>query len=206
MEHFYQNIKGHCTFFNFYKWIITTQLPKDKESRCVELGTHAGQSAAFFAVEAINNNVPTKLDLVEFYSHDLNKRMQMAKAIENLFKNCRSVIDKVIPAFTNDAAKMYEDNSIDFLMIDADHSYQGVKEDIVNWKPKMKSGGIMSGHDFVPYDWGVGVTKAVTEEFEQWNVHRGEVWLGNDEASKKDIIKTYGLTGVYLPVWWVRIP
>jgi predicted O-methyltransferase YrrM len=48
---------------------------------------------------------------------------------------------------SNDAAKLYEDGSIDFLLIDGDHSYEGVYDDIVNYLPKMRSGGLIVGDD-----------------------------------------------------------
>ena len=46
------------------------------------------------------------------------------------------------------AAERIPDNYIDFLFIDADHSYESVKKDISAWYPKVKSGGIVSGHDW----------------------------------------------------------
>jgi hypothetical protein len=41
-----------------------------------------------------------------------------------------------------------EDNSLDFVFIDGDHSYQQVLKDLRNYYPKVKPGGIFSGHDF----------------------------------------------------------
>lgn len=49
---------------------------------------------------------------------------------------------------TSEAADNVPNNSVDLLFIDADHSYQNVKEDIETWLPKMKRGGVISGHDF----------------------------------------------------------
>ena len=36
----------------------------------------------------------------------------------------------------------------DLIFIDADHSYEAVREDIIAWWPKVKNGGIISGHDY----------------------------------------------------------
>ncbi|UCC58371.1 MAG: class I SAM-dependent methyltransferase [Candidatus Bathyarchaeum sp.] len=39
-------------------------------------------------------------------------------------------------------------NNLDFVYIDGDHSYEAVKQDIQNYFPKIKPGGIIGGHDF----------------------------------------------------------
>jgi len=63
-------------------------------------------------------------------------------------------------------ASLFEDESFDFVFIDACHYYEYVKADIEAWAPKVRQGGIVSGHDYNswrerkgPY----GVKKAVDE-------------------------------------------
>lgn len=46
------------------------------------------------------------------------------------------------------AYKLYEDNSIDFMWIDASHEYEQIKNDIINFWPKIKQGGILAGDDY----------------------------------------------------------
>lgn len=43
----------------------------------------------------------------------------------------------------------YWPHSFDFLFIDGDHSEKGVEGDILAWLPKLKSGGIISFHDYI---------------------------------------------------------
>ena len=50
---------------------------------------------------------------------------------------------------TIDAAKLIPDNSLDFVYIDARHDYCGCMQDLETYWPKLRSGGLMSGHDFV---------------------------------------------------------
>lgn len=57
------------------------------------------------------------------------------------------------------AAPQIEDGLLDFVFIDALHTYEAVKEDILTWYPKVRSGGLFAGHD---WRWP-GVNKAVTE-------------------------------------------
>lgn len=44
--------------------------------------------------------------------------------------------------------KKFADGSLDFVFIDANHSYDAVLEDLRNFAPKVRRGGIVSGHDF----------------------------------------------------------
>lgn len=46
------------------------------------------------------------------------------------------------------AAAQVPDGSLDFVYIDANHTYEPVLADIRAWEPKVRSGGIVSGHDF----------------------------------------------------------
>ncbi len=76
----------------------------------------------------------------------------------------RSVIWRLT---SREAAELIPDQSLDFCYIDADHSYNGVSEDIRLWYPKVRPGGLMGGHDFIQdgsYTFGIfGVQRAVNE-------------------------------------------
>jgi len=51
-------------------------------------------------------------------------------------------------ALSLDAAKSVADGTLDFVFIDANHSEPYVSQDIEAWTPKVRSGGIVSGHDY----------------------------------------------------------
>jgi len=55
---------------------------------------------------------------------------------------------KFIKAFSMDAVKQFEDNSLDYVYIDGNHDFQNVTNDIVEWEKKVRPGGIVAGHDF----------------------------------------------------------
>ena len=65
--------------------------------------------------------------------------------------NLRPVINLINPIRTDSvsASKMYADESLDAVFIDADHRYESVKADILTWMPKVKKGGILAGHDYI---------------------------------------------------------
>jgi predicted O-methyltransferase YrrM len=46
------------------------------------------------------------------------------------------------------AAAEFEDGALDFVFIDADHSYEAVRRDIDAWRSKVRTGGWLGGHDY----------------------------------------------------------
>lgn len=78
----------------------------------------------------------------------------------------RSVIVK---CDSTEASKLIANESLDFVYIDANHSYEACLSDIKIWYPKLRVGGIIAGHDYIPdgiYPEGVfGVQRAVNEYF-----------------------------------------
>src|SRR5258705_6825142 len=51
-----------------------------------------------------------------------------------------------LKAFSHDVAPQFR-QSVDFIFIDADHSYEAIKKDWQDWFPKVKPGGIIALHD-----------------------------------------------------------
>jgi predicted O-methyltransferase YrrM len=72
-----------------------------------------------------------------------------------------------------DAVKVVPNNSLDFVFIDANHAYEYIKEDVKLWTPKVKKGGLISGHDY--NNERFGVTQAVDEIFPKAKSKRN-VW------------------------------
>ena len=60
-----------------------------------------------------------------------------------------------------EAVKTVPDESLDFVYIDAMHEFDFVMMDILTWVPKVRVGGIVSGHDYTPSSVYCGVMAAV---------------------------------------------
>ena len=72
---------------------------------------------------------------------------------------------------------MFVDESVRFVFIDADHSYDAVLSDLKEWWPKLRKGGIFAGHDYGVKAWP-GVKRAVDSMFFSPAVeHRNNSWL-----------------------------
>ncbi len=70
---------------------------------------------------------------------------------------------ELVRDFSNHGARLFQDESLDFIFLDANHTYVAVKEDLELWWPKLKVGGIMAGDDYATRH--PGVPRAVDEFF-----------------------------------------
>ncbi len=62
------------------------------------------------------------------------------------------------------ASQTIDDESLDFIFIDADHSYDGVCKDIEAWMPKVKPGGYAFFHDYENPNTFTGVKQAIEDK------------------------------------------
>lgn len=81
--------------------------------------------------------------------HDFNlestKRLMKRHGKKAVFMKGKSV----------EIAPKIENNSLDFIYLDSDHSYDGVRADLLAWFHKVKTGGVIAGHDYLSRQYGV---------------------------------------------------
>ena len=75
------------------------------------------------------------------------------------------------------AAEIFPDKYFDLVFIDAEHDYESMMKYIPTWLPKVRDGGLLTGHDYKARKFP-GVEKAVTEYFGN-DIHEapGFVWI-----------------------------
>lgn len=183
MDHFYQNIDG---FMSEKNTIMLDRVIDLMPSNCnwVELGSWTGKSAAYCAVELINQNkfgrfvtVDSWSGGIELQEHGLIKN----KSIQDVFLENISPLKNQIEAIQSiswDAANWFEDNSLDFCYVDAGHTYEDVMKDLNAWWPKIKSQSYFGGDDFTKGH--PGLQKAVVEFFQDKKIpvsRVGRCWL-----------------------------
>ena len=98
---------------------------------------------------------------------------------------------RLIRAFSVDAARCAADGSLDFVFIDADHGYDGIRDDVRLWWPKIRIGGLFSGHDYRHHKNKTGEfgVKRAVDEFAIECGHvvrltRGSVWYWIKEKER----------------------
>lgn len=81
----------------------------------------------------------------------------------------------VLRMLSADAAKEFKNGQLDCVYIDGNHAYAHVMEDMDNYWPKVKIGGIMGGHDYknkTDEGWFCEVENAVN----RWTQEHGKVF------------------------------
>lgn len=194
LNHFYHTIgEDYFSYPNLYSNMVN-RFPSG--SHFVEIGSWRGRSAAFMGVEIHNSNKNIKFDAIDpwegwtsdtydyrddsSYNESLKKNIDVDKdwLYKDFLKNTLPVSHIVNPIRkpSTVAAEEYQNESLEFVFIDGDHSYESVKEDILAWLPKVKRGGILAGHDYT-VDWP-GTIKAVNETIGNTNIRTQEYcWI-----------------------------
>jgi predicted O-methyltransferase YrrM len=83
---------------------------------------------------------------------------------------------RLVVASTIEASWGVPDGSLDFVFVDAGHTYAAVKADLAAWRPKVRRGGWFGGHDYHPAF--PGVQRAVDEAFGLVQLSDGWIWRG----------------------------
>ena len=129
--------------FQLY-YALRKLLPVTEPLRFVEIGSFAGSSLFLnyktlsrissqpqgWAIEpgmnsqlrSVLDNLPDSITHLQNYSHDALPILQ----------------------------EILEDQYLSYIFVDGDHSYEGVKQDIINYFPLLASGGLMIFHDYLP--------------------------------------------------------
>ena len=82
--------------------------------------------------------------------NNVGKEKQNSRYFSTLFR-MKKYRDRVtvIRSLCEDAAKHMEDDFFDFVYLDANHKYDAVLRDLIDWFPKVRNGGIFAGHDYL---------------------------------------------------------
>ena len=154
---------------------------------CVEIGVYQGE----FAKNILDTLQPSILHLIDpweigsdknsketHYSGEISD-LSTAYSTDEDFKQVNDIFSEEIKEgkvvlnkhYSYDAVDMFEDNYFDFIYIDACHLYDSVKADLEMFLPKLKTNGILCGHDYMddPRGSNFNVVQAVDEFCENFN-------------------------------------
>ena len=158
--HFYDTIPHWFDFEDLYREAIDRA--PSSGGAMLELGVYEGASLAFLAVEAVNSGKKIAIHGVDKFDWPAGVLGRVEGWIE------REELGQVVTlhqAFTSHAVHDFDDRSMDFIFVDADHDSGSVYRDLAIYWPKLKPGGWMAGHDWC--DEFPGVEKACRAFFAQ---------------------------------------
>ena len=126
-----------------------------KDTVMAEIGCFFGVSTELFAMHCkkIYAVDPWGLITPDYHSQNhipLLLSWGRGDEVQRAFEERMAPYDNVetMRAFSVDAAKEFEDESLDLVYIDGDHARKEVLADLLAWYPKIKCGGVLSGHDW----------------------------------------------------------
>lgn len=133
-----------------------------------ELGTYTGRSALvmlphiqkndgrLYCVDWFKGNpgvkVSSDVDLPPDHPARINITYREHNILDIFLKNLKESsyrdLVTILVGSTDSVASIVADETADFIFLDADHRYTAMRNDILNWYPKLKKGGLFCGHDF----------------------------------------------------------
>ena len=149
-------------------WMNPTELAwlawqASQHSNIAEIGSFMGRST-----RALAENTSGIVDAIDLWKrNDEYQELQKDLTEEEIFaifeKNVAGlrVYARRMPSLVAAKSSALRGETFDMVFVDGAHDYESVKADILAWKPLIKSGGLLCGHDFraeFP-----GVTEAVLE-------------------------------------------
>ncbi|MBP9687570.1 class I SAM-dependent methyltransferase [Candidatus Woesebacteria bacterium] len=92
----------------------------------------------------------------------------------------------LIRKYSMDAVKDFKRGSVDFVYIDANHEFDYVMEDIIEWTRIVRPGGIVAGHDYTCFKYdevGFQVSNAVNVYTHVHNIKPLFLFTGDKSSS-----------------------
>lgn len=131
----------------------------------VEVGVHLGEFAASFlsrwrgfAMTLVDpwENLPGYVDRIA----GRDRQADYEECKKRIRAATKSAVVEMLRETSRNAVERFRDSQLDFFYIDGDHSPASVIFDVLSWWPKVASGGVLAGHDWLN-EWRPGVEAAV---------------------------------------------
>jgi predicted O-methyltransferase YrrM len=149
----------------------------------VEIGVYLGMHAEYL-LHFLDIKKLFLVDPYEEYGDKLRAQQdwnEIYEWISGIFSDRDNV--QMIRMRSEHACNLFRDNSLDFVYIDGDHSYNNVFNDLGLYWNKVKPGGVLCGHDFLNPDVHGAVLEFAT-------MHKKEI---HDQMDVR----------IGIPDWWI---
>ena len=166
----YKEIDGWFDYEDLYEKFSNILKDNDK---FVEVGVWKGRSICFLGQLLVIKDKKPEVFAVDTFKGSQNEEAHLNE-VDRLGGSTLPVFKRhlnelglegiisPIEKESVEASHLFEDNSLAGVFIDANHSYEGVSQDIKSWYPKVVENGWMAGHDWDSEE----VSKAVNDYFD----------------------------------------
>ena len=166
----FNEIPGWFAYEELYNAMVETA---PHGSNFVEVGSWFGKSTNYLATKIRESKKNINFTCVDTWKgtddEELHQNIVGAfngdifyEFVDNTVLSNNYATFDIIKDTSHNAANQFQNNSINFIMLDAGHSYESLMEDIKLWYNKVTPGGIISGDDYGVFS---GVTQAADEFF-----------------------------------------
>ena len=161
-------------------WTLIEEVSKIQPTRILEIGSAHGGTLFFW--DQIAEPDATIVSVCRQVGSGITVDLTNTKSNLTLLKR-----DSHSPETVAEVAGIFEDG-IDFIFIDGDHSYDGVKEDYENYSPLVRPGGLVGFHDIC----------MAADDLSLHNMGVSKFFRELDVPNKKRIEHSFGIGIVYL--------
>jgi GT2 family glycosyltransferase/glycosyltransferase involved in cell wall biosynthesis len=134
------------THVPFAHWIVRATRPRS----LVELGTHNGVSYSAFCEAVIYDSLETRCYAVDTWKGDEHSELYGEEVYWDLWQFHESrygAFSQLLRCSFDAAAQYIPDQSVDLLHIDGLHTYEAVRHDFEQWRPKLSERAVVLLHD-----------------------------------------------------------
>ena len=140
------------------KYFLRSLIEQYNYSTMAEVGVRDGRTTFYLL-----DNIPNLI----IYGVDLSSKGYYSNEVKQKYGN------RLIPIEGDSHSVSHLVPNVDLVFIDADHSYNGCKGDILAYRSKVNVNGTLAGHD-IDYP---GVNQAVNELVGTYDVGPNNVWF-----------------------------
>jgi predicted O-methyltransferase YrrM len=198
MKHAYFKIPGWFNYSETYD-IIVDAIPED--GIIVEIGSFLGRSTHYLGTSLMNaGKEDVKIYCVDtFEGSSEHANIKLPKDFSSIFReNLKFFIGRDMVRLCQGRSddigilEKFQEATVDYVLVDGAHEYDAVKEDIINWWPKLKPNGVMFGDDYSL----ASVSQAVQDGFgaiqvEAYGANKGfeQTWYSAKNGENKQFEK-----------------
>jgi len=141
--------------------VLLEVLPKN--ATIAEIGVDKGD----YSQTILNKTNPSKLHLIDVWKSERYPEKLYHEVTHRYSSELKKGQIEIHRGYSTDVVDDFSDEYFDWIYIDTAHSYQVTRAELEAYRPKIKKGGIIAGHDFIIGEletpWKYGVIEAVYE-------------------------------------------